>query len=55
MGYRYRRFWTPEITKWYLDLKYWKDSVAQLVEHHTFNVGVTGPSPVGVTKLSILV
>ena len=24
--------------------------VAQLVEHHTFNVGVMGSSPIGVTK-----
>ena len=31
---------------WYLGV----DSVAQLVEHNTFNVGVLGPSPSGVTK-----
>ena len=30
-----------------------KDLVAQLVEHNTFNVGVTGSSPVGVTKSSL--
>lgn len=28
----------------------WRDLVAQLVEHDTFNVGVTGSSPVGVTN-----
>ena len=28
----------------------WEDLVAQLVEHDTFNVGVTGSSPVGVTS-----
>lgn len=27
-----------------------EDSIAQLVEHHTFNVGVTSSSLVGVTK-----
>ena len=27
-----------------------KDSVAQLVEHNTFNVGVLGSSPSGITK-----
>jgi hypothetical protein len=26
------------------------DSVAQLVEHNTFNVGVLGSSPSGITK-----
>ena len=26
------------------------DSVAQLVEHYTFNVGVLGSSPSGITK-----
>ncbi len=26
------------------------DSVAQLVEHDTFNVGVLGSSPSGITK-----
>ena len=32
-------------------LKYWKyDSVAQLAEHETFNFGVLGSSPSGVTK-----
>lgn len=25
------------------------DSVAQLVEHNTFNVGVMGSSPIGIT------
>ena len=30
-----------------------EDLVAQLVEHDTFNVGVTGSSPVGVTKADI--
>lgn len=30
-----------------------KDSVAQLVEHHTFNVGVMGSNPIGVTNLSL--
>lgn len=29
------------------------DSVAQLVEHHTFNVGVMGSNPIGVTNLSL--
>ena len=28
----------------------WKDSLAQLVEHNTFNVGVSGSSPERVTK-----
>jgi hypothetical protein len=28
------------------------DSVAQLVEHNTFNVGVLGSSPSGITKKS---
>ena len=28
---------------------FWIDLVAQLVEHNTFNVGVTGSNPVGVT------
>ncbi len=27
------------------------DSVAQLVEHNTFNVGVLGSSPSGITKM----
>ena len=27
-----------------------KDPVAQLVEHNTFNVGVLGSSPSGITK-----
>ncbi len=27
-----------------------KDSLAQLVEHNTFNVGVMGSSPIRVTK-----
>ncbi len=27
-----------------------EDSLAQLVEHHTFNVGVSGSSPERVTK-----
>ena len=27
-----------------------KDSVAQLVEHNTFNVGVLGPSPSRITQ-----
>lgn len=30
-----------------------KVSVAQLAEHHTFNVGVLGPSPSGDTNLSL--
>ena len=32
-----------------LFLNIWKDLVAQLVEQYTFNVRVTGSSPVGVT------
>ena len=28
----------------------WEDSLAQLVEHNTFNVGVSGSSPERVTK-----
>ena len=28
----------------------WLDSLAQLVEHNTFNVGVMGSSPMRVTK-----
>ena len=28
-----------------------EDLLAQLVEHYTFNVGVTGSNPVGVTNL----
>jgi hypothetical protein len=28
------------------------DSVAQLVEHNTFNVGVLGSNPSGITKTS---
>ena len=33
-------------------LKLWQinDPVAQLVEHYTFNVGVLGSSPSGITK-----
>ncbi len=31
-----------------------EDSLAQLVEHHTFNVGVSGSSPERVTKIEIL-
>ena len=30
---------------------FWLDSLAQLVEHNTFNVGVMGSSPMRVTKL----
>jgi hypothetical protein len=30
----------------------WKDPVAQLVEHDTFNVGVLGSSPSGITEAS---
>ena len=30
----------------------WIDSVAQLVEHYTFNVGVLGSNPSGITKPS---
>ena len=29
---------------------FWLDSLAQLVEHNTFNVGVMGSSPMRVTK-----
>ena len=29
------------------------DSVAQLVEHNTFNVGVLGSSPSGITKKNV--
>ncbi len=28
----------------------WKDSLAQLVDHNTFNVGVLGSSPKRITK-----
>ena len=28
----------------------WRDSLAQLVEHNTFNVGVSGSSPERITK-----
>ena len=28
-----------------------EDLLAQLVEHHTFNVGVMGSNPIGVTNL----
>ena len=30
--------------------KKWFDSLAQLVEHNTFNVGVSGSSPERITK-----
>ena len=33
-----------------LQLKCRLDSVAQLVEHYTFNVGVLGSNPSGITK-----
>ncbi len=32
----------------------WKESLAQLVEHNTFNVGVSGSSPERFTKELIL-
>ena len=31
-------------------MKKWIDLLAQLVEHNTFNVGVVGSSPTGITK-----
>jgi hypothetical protein len=34
----------------FLHSQKWSDSVAQLVEHDTFNVGVLGSSPSGITK-----
>lgn len=30
------------------------DSLAQLVEHNTFNVGVLGSSPSGITKKTVI-
>ena len=30
------------------------DSVAQLVEHNTFNVGVLGSNPSGITEASLI-
>ena len=33
-----------------LGLRWMKDSIAQLVEHYTFNVRVLGSSPSGITK-----
>ncbi len=32
----------------------WRDSLAQLVEHNTFNVGVSGSSPERITKFASL-
>ncbi len=29
----------------------WRDSLAQLVEHNTFNVGVSGSSPERITEI----
>jgi hypothetical protein len=34
----------------FADLEKGNDFVAQLVEHNTFNVGVLGSSPSGITK-----
>ena len=43
-------FAIPNEKRHLFDGKKWFDSLAQLVEHNTFNVGVLGSSPKRITK-----
>ena len=43
-------FAIPNEKRHLFDGKKWFDSLAQLVEHNTFNVGVSGSSPERITE-----
>ena len=47
-------FAIPNEKRHLFDGKKWFDSLAQLVEHNTFNVGVSGSSPERITKFASL-
>jgi hypothetical protein len=47
------KIWHQGILQYFCNPKKRDDSVAQLVEHYTFNVGVLGSNPSGITKVDI--
>ena len=47
---RMTTFAIPNEKRHLFDGRKWFDSLAQLVEHNTFNVGVSGSSPERITK-----
>jgi hypothetical protein len=47
------KIWRQCILEYFCTPKKRDDSVAQLVEHYTFNVGVLGSNPSGITKEEI--
>ncbi len=46
----YKKFWKSKLFTYICNPKSRDDSLAQLVEHNTFNVGVLGSSPRRITR-----